>query len=79
MATKETLIKFITDDILMGQSQATITPETSLIESGILDSLSLIRLINFVEDNFNVTLEDEDVISDNFETVNVLSTLIESK
>lgn len=79
MDTKAVLTQFIADDLLMGQSRAAITPDTSLIESGILDSLSLIRLINFVEERFNLIINDEEIIPDNFETINLLASLISSR
>jgi acyl carrier protein len=63
----------------MGQYQGELEPDTSLISSGIIDSLSLIRLINFIESRFNVTIEDDEVTPDNFETLNLLDTLIASK
>jgi acyl carrier protein len=63
----------------MGQYQGELEPDTSLISSGIIDSLSLIRLINFIESRFNVTIEDDEVTPDNFETLNLLDALIASK
>ena len=79
MNIKAILEQFIVNDLLMGSGQGEIGPDTSLISSGILDSLSLIRLINFVEDNFNLVVEDEDVVPDNFETINALGALIATK
>lgn len=79
MNIKAILEKFIVDELLMGKGQDDIGPETSLISSGILDSLSLIRLINFVEEQFNLLVEDEDVVPDNFETINALGALIVAK
>jgi acyl carrier protein len=79
MNIKAILEQFIVNDLLVGNGQGEIGPDTSLISSGILDSLSLIRLINFVEDNFNLVVEDEDVVPDNFETINALGALIATK
>jgi acyl carrier protein len=73
------LERFIKDELLVGAKNTTLTPETSLISSGIIDSLSLIRLINFIESHFGVTIEDHEVVVENFETLNNLATLIASK
>lgn len=74
------LQKFIVSELLMGNDWGgTISFDTALISSGIVDSLGLIRLINFVEAHFLVAIEDEEVIPDNFETINALSTLIAGK
>lgn len=79
MNIKATLEQYIVNDLLVGKGRGEIGPETSLISSGILDSLSLIRLINFIEERFNLIVEDEDVVPDNFETINALGALISAK
>lgn len=79
MNTRTVLEQYIINELLMGKGQGEIGPNTSLISSGILDSLSLIRLINFVEDHFNLVVEDEEVVPDNFETINALGALISTK
>jgi acyl carrier protein len=79
MHIKAILEQFIVNELLMGRGAADIGPDTSLISSGVLDSLSLIRLINFVEDQFNLVVEDDDVVPDNFETINALGAMISTK
>jgi acyl carrier protein len=79
MNTKIILEQFIVNELLMSQHQDKIESDTSLISSGILDSLSLIRLITFVEEHFKIIVEDEEVIPDNFETIHALDMLISRK
>ncbi|MFZ0544604.1 MAG: acyl carrier protein [Candidatus Promineifilaceae bacterium] len=79
MSNKAILENFIVNELLMGKGQNEVTADTSLISSGILDSLSLIRLINFVEEKFNLVIEDDEVIPDNFETINALDAMISAK
>jgi acyl carrier protein len=40
-----------------------------LVESGILDSLSLLKLLLFLEENFHIRMDDVDVVPENFDTV----------
>lgn len=70
--------RFIINEITMG-AQTKIEPNQSLLSSGILDSLALLRLIGFIEEQFGVTVEDDEVVPDNFETVNNLSTFLNRK
>lgn len=79
MNTEATIERFIIDEILLGDSQTKIDPDQSLINSGVLDSLALIRLIGFVEEQFGVTIEDDEVIPDNFETIAAMSTFLAQK
>jgi acyl carrier protein len=42
---------------------------TSLLDSGILDSLGLLQLVVFLEERFGVTIGDADLIPENFDSV----------
>jgi len=79
MGNEAIIEKFVVNDLLLGAHQGEINSETSLISSGIIDSLSLIRLINFVEERFNIIINDDEVVPDNFETIKALITLISRK
>lgn len=71
--------QFITDELIMPDGRRTISPDESLISRGVIDSLGLLRVIAFVEERFNIKVDDEEVIPTNFETINVIRNLIESK
>jgi acyl carrier protein len=71
--------QYIVDEIMVGNQNTKLDPDASLISSGIVDSLALLRLISFLEERFGVTVEDDEVVPDNFETLNVIKELIESK
>jgi acyl carrier protein len=79
MNTKAILVQFIEEELLMGNDRGTISSETSLIGSGVLDSLSLLRLISFLEQQFDIYLEDDEIILDHFESLSAIEGLIASK
>lgn len=79
MNIEATLERFIIDELMMGNGQTKVDPDQSLVSSGVLDSLALLRLISFIEDQFGVTIEDDEVIPDNFQTINVMKALVEEK
>lgn len=70
--------KFILDDLLSGSRKTPIGADESLVSGGILDSLALLRIIAFLEEEFGVTVNDDEVIPENFETINVIKTYIET-
>ena len=51
---------------------------THLFESGVVDSAGVVELIAFVEATFKVSLGDDQVFSDDFTTINGISSIIES-
>jgi len=74
-----TLERFIVDELIMGDQQTRIDPDASLISSGVVDSLALLRLIAFVEEQFGVTVEDDEVMPENFETLNIIESFVSAK
>jgi acyl carrier protein len=48
----------------------------SLLEAGILDSLGLFQLIAFLEESFGVTIAPEDLLAENFQSVDRIETLV---
>lgn len=53
-----------------------ISNNTTLISSGLVDSFSLVDLALIVENAFNVRIEDYELNSDNFDTLNELAEII---
>jgi len=49
---------------------------TNLIERGIVDSMSLVRLISFLEENYEIRVQDEDIVPENFSSLAKISTFI---
>ena len=50
--------------------------ETQLVTGGILDSLDIMNLIMELESAFDIEIDPEDVLSDNFESVDTIIALI---
>lgn len=49
--------------------QSVSDPETDLFESGILDSLRMLSLIEALEDTYRIKIRDEDMLPENFSTL----------
>jgi acyl carrier protein len=56
-----------------------VTPDTDVIAEGLVDSLGIFRLIAFVEEKFMVTIEPDEVLLENFQTLRALRNLIAKK
>jgi acyl carrier protein len=60
--------RFLLDTIVMA-GDVEIGDETSFMEDHILDSTGFIELITFVEETFGVTVEDEEMLPENFDSL----------
>lgn len=72
----ERVRKFIFDHFPSARFNS-INDDYPLLEGGIIDSLGILELIQFMEDEFNVSISDEDLIPENFQTIRYLSSYIE--
>ena len=77
MSTIKTLREHFAKEI--PQYKPEIGDDDSLLENGVLDSMAIVKLIAFLEEQFDVQLTDEEFDPDNFETLKAIEQLIESK
>ncbi len=56
-----------------------IGPDEDLLEQGLIDSLGIVQIIAFVEDSFGVSLGPNDVVPENFSSLNALAGLVDSR
>lgn len=69
---------YISRELVSDPGLLPIQDDTSLLETGILDSLSLLRLLVFLEDEFSVQIDDFDLVPENFTTVDIICAFIRS-
>ena len=74
-----TVHEFILSEFLPGEDPSELTNDTPLITGGILDSISTLKLVNFLEERFNVTIEAHEAGVDNLDSVGQIVKLIEEK
>ena len=75
---KNQLSEFIASEIL-NQPGREIGEDEKLISSGLIDSLSLVDISLFVEEQFQVIIDDTELNADTFDTLAELETIIESR
>ena len=56
-----------------------VTDTLSLVQSGVIDSLGIFRLVSFLEENCKVRIADEEIVGENFETINDIDRFVTTK
>jgi len=69
---------FIVENFLYGQDDG-FEENVSLLEKGIIDSTGVLELVSFVEDKYGISVEDEELIPENFDSLANLSSYIARK
>lgn len=67
---------YVVENFMYMSEEATIDLDESLLQSGIIDSMGIAELIQFVEDAFDVTIPDRDVTEANFATLRAIARLV---
>jgi acyl carrier protein len=70
--------KFIVDNFLFGDDN-TIANNASLLENGIIDSTGVLELISFLEETYEITIEDDEMIPENLDSVDNINTFLKKK
>ena len=78
-SVREVVRQFILQNFLPGEDPKNLKDDTELKESGILDSLSTLKLVTFLEEHFKIELEAADLDAGNLSSVANIADLIASK
>lgn len=70
---------FIARNFLFSEDANSIRDDESLMDSGTLDSTGILELIMFVEEKFKLKVPDEDMLPQNFDSVNAITSYIEKR
>ena len=75
----EQIKQFILSDLIKDNSTSTLDADENLIDSGVVDSLGIMKLVAFLESNFKISISDDEILLDNFETIDAISKFLVSK
>jgi acyl carrier protein len=70
---------YISRELVQDASLLPLGNATSLLETGVLDSLSLLRLVGFIQERFGITVDDVDLVPEHFDTVDAISAYLRSR
>jgi acyl carrier protein len=70
---------FIAKNLLFSDNGFQYDDDDSFLQEGIVDSVGVMDLVSFVEDNFQVEVDDQEIVPDNFDSINKLAQYVRSK
>lgn len=77
LPTKELIRQFVMRKIAGKNERMSINDKDDIITAGIIDSLGIMQLVAFIEETFSIEIKDEDIVPDNFESIETISSFIE--
>ena len=74
---KQTIKQYIVDKIVGEEIE--IADDASLFSEGIIDSLGNVKLISFLEKQYNIRIEPGEITMENFDTIKQIVAFVEQK
>jgi acyl carrier protein len=76
---KDTVMSFIRENFIMGRSDVVLDEKVSLIDSGVMDSTGVLELVEFLEAQYLIKIEDEELVPENLETIENIINFLKTK
>jgi acyl carrier protein len=77
--TQETLKRYLTTELLNAHGYQDLSVDENLLIGGLVDSLGIMRLVGFIEQNFDIAVPAQDVTIEHFRSIRVIAEYIESR
>ena len=78
MSTRDKLLGFIRSDLAKGVDDVDFESD-SLVETGVIDSVGIMKLVEFIETTFSVKVTDDELVPENFDTIDDIAKLVSDK
>ena len=70
---------FVIDNLLFGQGGDTFSNEDSFLEKRLIDSMGVLSLVEFVAEQFQIPIEDSEIVPENWDSVNLITRFVQAK
>lgn len=76
MTIDQTIINYIIDELHGGKADLEVMPDDDLLGSGLVESMGMMNLIQFIEEKFEIKVSPQDMTIENFITVSAMATYV---
>jgi acyl carrier protein len=78
MSIQENIRAFIVDNFLFGDDLG-LKDDSSFLNGGFLDSTGIMHLVAYLEETYSVTIEDEELVPENLDSIDKVAAFLETK
>jgi acyl carrier protein len=78
MENVNTIRNFIVDNFLFGD-ESSLKNNTDFFKESIIDSTGILELIAYIEMTYNIRIEDNEILQDNFSSINAIQKFLAAK
>ena len=71
--------QYLAENFLFSDNGYELEDDASFLEEGVVDSTGVLELVMFVEETFGITVQDEEIVPQNFDSVSQLAAYVRHK
>jgi acyl carrier protein len=75
---KDKIRAFIVENFLFGKADG-LRYDSSFLDEGIIDSTGILELVSFLEEEYKMSVEDEELVPENLDSINNVVAFLERK
>lgn len=75
---KDKIRSFIIENFLFGNDEG-LKGDSSFLDEGIIDSTGILELVSFLEEEFDIIIDDEELVPENLDSINNVVNYLERK
>ena len=75
---REKVREFIVENFLFGKDDG-LMDDASFLDEGIIDSTGILELVNFLEEEFSINVEDDELVPQNLDSINNVAAFLAKK
>lgn len=79
VSVSQDIRQFVVDNFLMGQDSSRLKDDTSFLEEGVIDSTGVLELVAFLEETYEIKVEDEELVPENLDAIGNISAFLQRK
>ena len=79
MSIKQTIRRYVLENFLFTDDEAALQDGDSFLAGGIIDSTGVLEIMLFVEETFDIKVEDEEMLPENLDSVDNLVAFVQRK
>ena len=79
MEIESKIRSYVAENLLFSDNGFPYDDDASFLQEGIVDSIGIMELVNYVEGTFGITVDDHELTPDNLDSVERLANFVRSK
>jgi acyl carrier protein len=76
---EQAIREFLATNFFLGDDPAGLAGSASLIEAGVIDSTGVLELVGFLEEHFEIRIQDDELVPENLDTIDNIVQFVAGK